>query len=106
MKDWRMNCPGSIRSLATRRAFLQQSNAGFGLLALCGMTASAGTVTTPLVARAKRIIFCFMDGGPSHVDTFDFKPMLKKHQGQPIGSRWVSKKSQSDANRVWFGCPW
>ena len=59
MKDWRMNCPGSIRSLATRRAFLQQSNAGFGLLALCGMTASAGTVTTPLVARAKRIIFCF-----------------------------------------------
>jgi hypothetical protein len=47
-----------------------------------------------------------MDGGPSHVDTFDYKPMLKKHQGQPIGSRWVSKKSQSDANRVWFGCPW
>ena len=106
MKDWRMNCPGSIRSLATRRAFLQRSNAGFGLLALCGMTASAATATTHLVARAKRIIFCFMDGGPSHVDTFDFKPMLKKHQGQPIGSRWVSKKSQSDANRVWFGCPW
>jgi hypothetical protein len=52
------------------------------------------------------MIFCFMDGGPSHVDTFDYKPMLKKHQGQPIGSRWVSKKSQSDANRVWFGCPW
>ena len=47
-----------------------------------------------------------MDGGPSHVDTFDYKPMLKKHQGQPIGSRWVSKKSQSDASRVWFGCPW
>ncbi|MFM8570837.1 MAG: DUF1501 domain-containing protein, partial [Pirellula sp.] len=57
-------------------------------------------------ARAKRMIFCFMDGGPSHVDTFDYKPMLKKHQGQTIGSRWVSKKSQSDANRVWFGCPW
>ena len=106
MKDWRMNCPGAIRSGATRRAFLQQSNAGFGLLALRGMTASAGTVTTPLVARAKRVIFCFMDGGPSHVDTFDYKPMLKKHQGQPIGSRWVSKKSQSDASRVWFGCPW
>ncbi|MFZ4083019.1 MAG: DUF1501 domain-containing protein [Pirellula sp.] len=106
MKDWRMNCPGAIRSGTTRRAFLQQSNAGFGLLALRGMAASAEACTTPLVARAKRVIFCFMDGGPSHIDTFDYKPMLKKHQGQPIGSRWVSKKSQSDANRVWFGCPW
>ena len=56
--------------------------------------------------RAKNVIFCFMDGGPSHVDTFDYKPMLKKHQGQKIGSRWVSRKSQSDANRVWFGSPW
>lgn len=56
--------------------------------------------------RAKNVIFCFMDGGPSHVDTFDYKPMLKKHQGQKIGARWVSRKSQSDANRVWFGSPW
>ncbi len=56
--------------------------------------------------RAKNVIFCFMDGGPSHVDTFDFKPQLKKHQGQQIGASWVSRRSQSDAARVWFGSPW
>jgi hypothetical protein len=71
-----------------------------------GMVSHASAVEPKRAARAKRMIFCFMDGGPSHVDTFDYKPMLKKHQGQTIGSRWVSKKSQSDANRVWFGCPW
>jgi hypothetical protein len=71
-----------------------------------GMVSHASAVEPKSSARAKRMIFCFMDGGPSHVDTFDYKPMLKKHQGQTIGSRWVSKKSQSDANRVWFGCPW
>jgi hypothetical protein len=71
-----------------------------------GMVSNASASEPKRAARAKRMIFCFMDGGPSHVDTFDYKPMLKKHQGQPIGSRWVSKKSQSDANRVWFGCPW
>src|SRR5262249_20968539 len=51
-------------------------------------------------------IFCFMDGGPSHVDTFDYKPMLAKHQGKPIGQSAVSKRSQSTASRVWMGSPW
>ncbi|MFM7974295.1 MAG: DUF1501 domain-containing protein [Pirellula sp.] len=90
----------------TRRSFLQHSSTGFGMMALMGMVADASPVCSRKVARAKHVVFCFMDGGPSHVDTFDYKPMLKKHQGQAIGSRWVSKKSQSDANRVWFGCPW
>ena len=47
-----------------------------------------------------------MDGGPSHVDTFDYKPMLKKHQGQPIGTSWTSKRSDSNAGRVRLGSPW
>ena len=57
-------------------------------------------------ARAKNIIFCFMDGGPSHVDTFDPKPMLKQHEGKAIGESAVTKRSQSNAGRVWFGSPW
>jgi len=57
-------------------------------------------------AKAKNIIFCFMDGGPSHVDTFDPKPMLKKHEGKAIGESAVTKRSQSNANRVWLGSPW
>jgi len=56
--------------------------------------------------RAKHVIFCFMDGGPSHVDTFDYKPALKKFEGQQIGEENVSKKSQSNAGRRWFGSPW
>lgn len=74
------------------------------MLALQAMTATAGV---PQVRpRAKNIIFCFMDGGPSHVDTFDPKPMLKTHEGKAIGESAVSKRSQSSANRVWFGSPW
>jgi hypothetical protein len=106
MNHWRWNCPGAVSGNLTRRSFLQRSSAGFGLLALMGMSSDVTANGARRAGRAKRVIFCFMDGGPSHVDTFDYKPMLKKHQGQPIGSRWVSRKSQSDANRVWFGCPW
>lgn len=47
-----------------------------------------------------------MDGGPSHVDTFDPKPMLKKHEGKAIGESAVTKRSQSSAKRVWMGSPW
>ncbi len=85
---------------------LRNSSAGFGWLALGGLLGSRAAAQPMLAPRAKHVIFCFMDGGPSHVDTFDPKPMLKKHQGQPIGTRWVSKRSQASANRVWFGSPW
>ncbi len=57
-------------------------------------------------ARAKSVVLFFMDGGPSHVDTFDPKPMLAKRQGEPIGQGAVSAKSQSTADRVWLGSPW
>ncbi|HEX8912028.1 MAG TPA: DUF1501 domain-containing protein [Humisphaera sp.] len=86
----------------SRRQMLQQAGAGFGYVALAGLlgqqakaaAASAGkplvTATTkpagyvsPLAAkaphfaaRAKRVIFLFMQGGPSHLDTFDYKPKL------------------------------
>jgi hypothetical protein len=87
-----------------RRRFLQQSAAGFGWLALQALAAE-GAVTHHK-PRAKNVIFCFMDGGPSHVDTFDPKPALKKYEGKPIGESAVSKRSQSNANRVWLGSPW
>jgi uncharacterized protein (DUF1501 family) len=88
--------------LCSRRQVLAGASAGFGMLALRAM---AGM---PLHkrAKAKNIIFCFMDGGPSHVDTFDPKPMLKKHEGKAIGESAVTKRSQSSANRVWMGSPW
>ncbi len=97
-------CPGRIASAPTRRSFLRHSAAGFGWLAWRAIAHGAQPLNLP--ARAKNVIFCFMDGGPSHVDTFDPKPMLKKHEGEAIGASAVSKRSQSNAGRVWFGSPW
>ena len=74
----------------SRRAFLQQSAFGLGSIAF-GSLASAkaagiqGHVAqTHYPVRAKRIIHLCMAGGPSHVDTFDHKPLLKKLHGQPF----------------------
>lgn len=67
------------------------------MLALNGLFSREPSAATHFAANAKNVIFCFMDGGPSHVDTFDYKPILKKHQGQPIGSSWTSKRSDSNA---------
>ncbi len=90
----------------SRRSLLRQTSLGFGWLALNGLFARQAAAATHFPAKAKNIIFCFMDGGPSHVDTFDYKPMLKKHEGKPIGAGAVSKRSQSSAERVWLGSPW
>jgi hypothetical protein len=65
---------------------------GFGLVALSSMVngslaraATPGVLTKPhFKPRAKRVIFLFMNGGVSQVDTFDPKPMLDKHHGQPL----------------------
>ncbi len=83
-----MNFPW--QPLHSRRALLRQSSAGFGYLALRGLL-GAETVSNPLAAkqphfpaRAKRVIFLFMKGGPSHVDTFDPKPLLDRDHGKPL----------------------
>ncbi len=106
-----------IHALRSRRDMLAQASSGFGLLALAGLMSetsasetsaseSSVAVSAKASARAKHVILCFMDGGPSHVDTFDYKPELARQQGKPIGDSQVSKLSQSSAGRVWFGSPW
>lgn len=106
------SCPGRIHGDLSRRGFLKNSSAGFGWLALSGLLVDRAysnelqTPRTHFPARAKNVIFCFMDGGPSHVDTFDPKPKLKQYEGKAIGTEAVSKRSQSAANRVWLGSPW
>lgn len=87
----------------SRRSLLRSAAAGFGYLAWSGLAHAGPRHHLP---RARNVIFCFMDGGPSHVDTFDPKPMLKQHEGEKIGDSAVSVRSQSSANRVWLGSPW
>jgi hypothetical protein len=76
----------------SRRQLLSRSAVGFGSLALASLLAESGEAaqqnplapkTPHLAPRAKRIIFLFMKGGPSHVDTFDPKPLLDRDDGKP-----------------------
>ncbi len=81
-----------IQAGLSRREMLRRMSAGFGMLSMAGMTAPArafadsATHSPQFAPRAKRIIFLFLNGGPSHIDTFDPKPALKKFEGQkPTG---------------------
>ena len=77
----------------TRREMLARSGCGFGMLALSQMLAAANPdrAAQPYSVRpshhkprAKRVIFLYMPGGPSHVDLFDHKPRLRVDNGQPL----------------------
>ncbi len=71
----------------TRRQALKSLASGFGYLAFAGLasTQAAGLQpkTPPSIARAKRVIFLCMRGGPSHLDLFDYKPKLNRRSGAP-----------------------
>lgn len=64
---------------STRRQFFLEAGKGFGSIALASLVAGAAEK-----ARAKRVIYLFMHGGVSHVDTFDPKPELTRRSGEPL----------------------
>ena len=81
----------------SRRDFLLRAGGGFGALALSSLlrrdlaaaeTSASGNPIAPrephFPATAKSVIWCFLDGGPSHIDLFDPKPELNKLDGQPL----------------------
>src|SRR5215217_7491770 len=75
--------------ITSRRSLLRQSAAGFGLLGLHGLLGAQpvnplGIRATHLPPSVKRVIFLFMHGGPSSIDTFDPKPRLDKDHGKPV----------------------
>src|SRR5260370_10673046 len=88
-------------SYHSRRAFLQRVGGGFGMLALAGLLSQEGLLEAaeedrsiqPLAprkphfsAKAKSVIWLFMNGGPTHVDTWDYKPGLTKQDGKGLKS--------------------
>jgi hypothetical protein len=92
-----MNNPAAFPPQPSRRHMLRQFANGFGMIGLAGLLTDAQgadapragrnplAVRTPnFAARAKRVIFLFMSGGPSHVDTFDPKPQLVTYAGKPL----------------------
>lgn len=110
----------------SRRKMLQSLSSGFGYLAFAGLAGSKAAAqdvsattqvrregplapkATHFAPRAKRVIFLCMRGGPSHVDTFDYKPKLTANSGAPaerpgtklLGSKW--KFSQHGQGGLWI----
>lgn len=77
----------STNRLYNRRAMLRHTAAGFGHLGLATMLASANPLEPKkphFTPKAKRVIFLFMHGGPSSIDTFDPKPRLTADHGKPL----------------------
>jgi hypothetical protein len=97
----------------TRRQMLRSASAGFGYLALAGLLgerAGAAEAKGPLAAkaghhpaRARRVIFLFMHGGPSHVDTFDYKPRLQRDDGKELP---FAPAKGATATRKLLASPW
>lgn len=105
----------------SRRQMLGQMANGFGALGLLGLMADSGDAVSPRPdsmhpnrpkvshhsPKARSVIFLYMDGGPSQVDTFDYKPMLEKYHGQD--PRQVIGKlapTQFDNIGVVYRSPW
>ena len=105
----------------SRRRLLRSAACGFGSLALAGLCSETSAQddgsqpVNPLAPRppmipprARRVIFIFMQGGPSHVDTFDYKPALAEHDGQQIDfrdARRLAKTGMSGQETV-MQSPW
>jgi len=106
-------------ALNSRRQFLKTASCGFGYLALadlCSRVSATETAnplapkTPPLKARAKHVIFMYMGGAPSHVDTFDYKPKLQSDNGKSMddngkGRRYLKspfKFSQHGKSGLWL----
>ena len=103
--------------MLTRRDILARAGHGFGALALAsllGDRAEAVSRVNPLAAKApnfaakaKSVIFLFMVGGPSHIDTFDPKPALKKFEGQKLPDSYGKVPSQfTSGDTPLLASPW
>lgn len=101
-----------------RRTLLKQAACGFGYLAFAGLCAAAKSSAAQLgplspkpphhPARAKRVIFLFMHGGPSQTDTFDYKPRLNRESGQPCPFKLPQAFGEDKAKKTppLLGSPW
>jgi hypothetical protein len=98
----------------TRREFLWQAGAGFGGLALTGLLSNDGYFGQQAIAneieslvkqphfapQAKSVIFLFMYGGPSHIDTFDYKPTMKGRDNQTVEVKTFGRGGHRNTGRI------
>lgn len=106
-----------MHAIASRRQFVNQLGGGFGALACSCLTARASERSQridPLnphaarqpdfTPRAKSVIFLFMVGGPSQIDSFDYKPTLQQLDGQPVPKSIRAALEASKHANVFHGC--
>ena len=87
--------------MISRRDMLQRTALGFGSVALTSMLHAENplAVRQPhFRPRAKRVIFLFMKGGPAHMDTFEYKPLLQRDHGKPFPGKKPRIVSSETAN--------
>ena len=111
-----MHCHRFQPAPLNRRELLKRSGFGFGAFALNAMlareTAAAGAAGTAPSrgihheAKAKSVIFLYMDGGVSHVDSFDPKPALKEHNGKDPAQFFKVAPTQFNNNGKILASPW
>ena len=103
---------GELLRAPNRREFLQQAGGGLGAVSLSwllaqdaalasdGLSASPSTRQPHFPARARNVIYLFMHGGPSHLETFDPKPDLQRLAGRPLPGSFgmVATRRQVSAN--------
>jgi hypothetical protein len=92
--------PHEFQRFMTRRHFFRRTTLGLGTAALASLLNERVVASTPassssaptagllpglhFAPRAKRVIFLFMSGGPSHIDLYDYKPALRRHHGEEL----------------------
>src|SRR6266702_3278281 len=109
-------CHRVVRPLSRREMLLRSAN-GFGAAALAALLAEEARGDEPhgssgpfapkkpqFAAKAASVIFLFMDGGPSQVDTFDPKPLLEKYHGKPFPAK--VEPTQFNAVGTTLASPW
>ncbi|RIK81374.1 MAG: DUF1501 domain-containing protein, partial [Planctomycetota bacterium] len=95
----------------TRREFLWEIGGGFGAVALTSLLAAEGASSAaaaspltprpaPLPARAKSVVFLFMYGGPSHIDTFDYKPRMVGMDGRTVDVKTFGRGGHKSQGRI------
>ena len=98
-----------------RRTFLQSAACGFGWLAWSALAAERAAASQQnaalphIVPRAKRMIFLFMQGGPSQVDTFDYKPRLEQDDGKQMpfdDARAIANTGSRGSQQRVMKSPW
>src|SRR5688500_18075646 len=116
------HCGRFIQRPLTRREMLSRCASGFGVVALTALLSDGGVASdaqaavraaapgpfapklTHFRAPARNVIFLYMDGGVSQVDSFDPKPLLEKEHGQPFKMKMEPTQFNNNGNTL--GCPW